>query len=265
MQPLRNHYQSLGLSPQADAATIKRAYRRLARRHHPDVNEAAGAQQVMAQLNEAYQVLSDPRLRAAYDAVRLSQVRQPARPVRGSDAHAKLAIDLVDAYSGALRDINLQPPGAMEPRHLKVMIPRCVRPGQVLCIPGQGGEGSGGGAAGDLFLEIQFKTDSPFRVDGLDVQGTLKLAPWQAALGAEVAVSTPDGYVVRVVVPADSPNGRILRLAGLGLPGEPAGDLLLALQIVLPPSDDPKTRALWEVMAQALPDFKPHEEPGQPG
>lgn len=282
-----DHYQSLGLPPGADAASIKRAYRRLARRHHPDVNSAQGAEAAMARLNEAYQVLSDPKLRAAYDAVRLSQVNQTsqpqaatpssssfqqgfgfaqasteARPERGIDAHARLVIDLADAYAGAQRDITLQPPG-MEPRLLKVALPRGVQEGQVLRLLGQGGPGQDGGEPGDLLLEIAFLPDGPFSADGLDVSGILPLAPWEAALGAEIEVRTPPGQLVRVQVPPDSPQGRQLRLSGLGIPGATAGDLsgdlLLTLQIVLPSSDDPKTRALWQVMAQALPDFNPRE------
>lgn len=288
-----DHYQSLGLNPRADAASIKRAYRRLARRHHPDLNEAAGAQAAMARLNEAYQVLSDPKSRAAYDAVRESQVPPPAAasaaapaaaaaaapdwrpgfdgfvrperaaPVRGIDARAALGIPLADAYTGAERDVTIQPPG-LEARLLRVQIPRGVQPGQVLRLAGQGAPGTGGGDAGDLLLEIDFLPDANFTVQGLDVLGTLPLAPWEAALGAEVEVQTPDEQLVRVHVPADSPAGRQLRLAGLGLPGRPAGDLLLNLQVVLPPAGDPQVRALWEVMAKALADFDPRRSPVNP-
>ncbi len=289
-----DHYQSLGLDPRADAATIKRAYRRQARRHHPDVNgNAVGSQAAMARLNEAYQVLSDAKLRAAYDAVRESQVptyartaaptqapasspasdwqpgldgiasvedapQQPSeprtKPRRGAEARARLAVPLADAYTGAERDVTIQPPG-LEPRLLRVQIPRGLQQGQVLRLVGQGKPGSGGGEAGDLLLEIEFLPDPDFSVQGLDVLGSLPLAPWEAALGTEVELRAPGGQLMNVQVPPDSPAGRQLRLAGLGLPGHPgqaAGDLLLSLQIVLPPSDDPQARALWEVMAKAV-------------
>src|SRR5207237_5427969 len=120
----------------------------------------------------------------------------------GGDHHAKVVIDLGDAYRGARRTISLRVPVmdergrvTMQERQLDVVIPKGVREGQHLRLAGQGGPGLGGGSAGDLYLEIAFRPDPRFRVDGRDVYLDLPVAPWEAALGATVTAPTPDGSV----------------------------------------------------------------------
>src|SRR6185437_12949612 len=119
-----------------------------------------------------------------------------ARPRRnaamqGEDHHAKVLVDLDDAYHGAERSISLRVPKegpdgrvVLEERRLDVHIPKGIRPGQHLRLAGQGAPGSGGAPAGDLYLEIEFKPHPAYRVDGADVYVDLPLAPWEAALGA---------------------------------------------------------------------------------
>lgn len=308
----KDYYATLGLTPDADAAAVRAAYRRLARRHHPDLNRASDASAQMSELNEAYEALSDPARRRVYDGVRarhgvnayaelaadwrqgLDLDGEPALPTRdggvsdffaglfgrggkperaeapqrGADAHVKLAIKLADAYRGAQRGVTVRATSldgdghrVVGERKVQVQIPKGAQPGQHLRIKGQGSVGSGGGPPGDLYLELQFAPDARFRVDGRDVHGKVALAPWEAALGARIEVDTPIG-AVEVTVPPDAQPGRKLRLQGLGLPvadggsGAP-GDFLLELRLALPPSSDPKARALYEAMAATLPDFKP--------
>src|SRR5207248_7031994 len=112
----------------------------------------------------------------------------------------------------------------MQERQLDVVIPKGVREGQHLRLAGQGGAGIGSGPAGDLYLEIAFRPDPRFRVDGRDVYLDLPVAPWEAALGATVTAPTPDGSV-QLTVPPGSAAGRKLRLRGKGIPGEPTGDM----------------------------------------
>ena len=121
-----------------------------------------------------------------------------------------MLIDLEDAYRGAERTITLRAPVegadgrvAMQERTLDVHIPKGIRPGQHLRLAGQGNAGSGGGRAGDLYLEIAFNPHPIFRVDGADVSVDVPLAPWEAALGATVDVPTPEG-TVQLTVPKGS-------------------------------------------------------------
>lgn len=299
----RDYYQTLGVDKTATADAIKKAYRKLARKYHPDVSKEPDAEGRMKDLNEANAVLSDVEKRAAYDQLgkryRAGQEFQPppdwdagfefsgggfsgadmgdnsdffaslfgrgARAgksagfrMQGEDHHAKVLIDLADAYLGAAREISLRAPRVDEQGHvamrehtLSVRIPAGVKEGQHIRLAGQGGPGVGGAAAGNLYLEIHFRPDPRYRVDGRDVYETVPVAPWEAALGAAIDTPTPSGPVT-VQVPAGSQTGRKLRLKGRGIPGTPPGDLYVVLEVVLPPADTDAARQVYETMAREL-------------
>lgn len=306
----RDYYQVLGVDRGASADEIRRAYRKLARKYHPDVSKAADAEPRMKEINEANAVLSDPERRAAYDQLgRGFHAGQDFRPppnwdagfeftrggvggdagdfsdffsnlfggmghgqrahfrARGEDHHAKIVIDLDDAFHGATREVTLRAPQldahghlATRERALKVRIPKGVRDGQHIRLAGQGMAGAGGAAAGDLYLEVHFRPHPRYRVDGRDVFETLPVAPWEAALGASIDVPTPAG-TVSVRVPPGSQTGRKLRLKGRGIPAAEPGDLYLVLEVVLPPADTDPARRLYETMARELA-FNPRRGPG---
>jgi curved DNA-binding protein len=304
----KDYYQTLGVAQDASADQVKKAFRRLARKYHPDVSREADAELRMREVNEAYAVLSDPEKRAAYDKLGQGyQTGQDFRPppdwdagfefsgrgfspheaadfsdffaelfgrmggrpagfgtrggsyqARGEDHHAKVLLDLEDAFSGATRQINLQVPAMdaqgrvrLNTRTLKVKIPRGVKEGQIIRLAGQGAPGAGASTAGDLLLEVHFRPHPRFRPDGRDLHLTLPVAPWEAALGAIISVDLPGGSV-KVRIPEGAQSGRQLRVRGKGIPGEPPGDLLLDIQVVLPPADSPKARQLYETMAREL-------------
>ncbi|WP_372610767.1 DnaJ C-terminal domain-containing protein, partial [Halomonas sp.] len=185
--------------------------------------------------------------------------------MRGEDRHARVFIDLRDAYQGATRAITLQVPlvdaqGRVVTRQhtLSVRIPKGVKEGQHIRLTGQGSPGVGGGAAGDLYLEIHFTPDSHYRVEGRDVHETVPVTPWEAALGASIEAPTPSGPV-NLKVPAGSQTGRRLRLKGRGIPGPEPGDLYVELEVVLPSADTAKARELYETMARDLA-FNPRQQ-----
>jgi curved DNA-binding protein len=187
--------------------------------------------------------------------------------MRGEDVHAAISIDLREAYTGATRTVSMRVPQRdeqgrvqMQEKKLNVTIPKGVTPGQQLRLTGQGQPGIGGGPSGDLYLEIALNPDPRYRVEGRDVYETVPVAPWEAALGASIAVPTPSGQV-EVNVPAGSQTGRKLRLKARGIPGSPPGDLYLILEVVLPPADNDKARQLYETMARELA-FNPRERIG---
>ncbi|KXU96192.1 cytochrome C biogenesis protein [Caballeronia megalochromosomata] len=180
----------------------------------------------------------------------------------GEDLHATVSVSLEDIYNGAQRTLTLQMPViddqgrvTYQTRTLDVTIPKGILDGQRLRLAGQGGAGMGNAPHGDLYLEIALDTHKRYRVDGRDVTTDLPLAPWEAALGAEVVVPTPSGDVT-VTVPAGSSAGRRLRLKGRGIPGNPSGDFYVMLGIVLPPADTDAKRAAYAAMREAF-DFDP--------
>jgi curved DNA-binding protein len=176
----------------------------------------------------------------------------------GDDIHAAISIDLHDAYTGTTRAVVLRVPEPdahgrpqMREKTLSVNIPKGVTPGQQLRLAGQGHPGMGGGPPGDLYLEIQFNPDPRYRVEGVNVYQNVPVTPWEAALGANIAVQTPSGQV-EVTVPPNSQAGRKLRLKGRGIPARTPGDLYLILEVVLPPADTERARELYAQMAREL-------------
>ncbi len=306
----QDYYQTLGVARDASPEVIKQAYRKLARKYHPDLSKEPNAEARFKEIGEANEVLKDPEKRAAYDAVgqqtaggsgdfqpppgwdagfefsgrgdeggsaqdhsdffealfgraaRSAGARRQSMRMPGQDHHAKVLIDLEDAYRGAQRSVSLRMPsldaeghGVMQERTLEINIPKGIREGQHLRLAGQGGPGLGDGPAGDLFLEIAFNPHRLYRVDGRDVFVDLPLAPWEAALGASVSVPTPDGEV-ELTIPPGSAAGRKLRLKGKGIPGKPAGDFYAVLAIALPPAATDAAKRAYEAFKSAA-DFNP--------
>ena len=315
----KDYYKVLGIERTATQDEIKRAYRKLVRKYHPDVNtgpDAAEAEQKFKDVGEAYEVLQDPEKRAAYDQLGSNwkegqSFRPPpdwdegfefsgggyteadpnefgsffdelfarqgrARPNRGAnrsfhapgqDHHAKIVIDLREAYEGGTRDFTLRAPEldasghvVMRERRVRVTIPKGVMEGQHIRIAGKGSPGVGQGKAGDLYLEVAIAEDRAYRVEGRDVFMELPVTPWEAALGARVSVPTPSGKV-ELTVPKHAQSGKKLRLKGRGIPGKRAGDLYAVLKIVIPPSESAKARELYEQMAREM-QFDPRAKKG---
>jgi len=299
----RDYYQTLGVPREATIDEIKKAYRKLARKYHPDVSKEPDAETRMREVNEAYAVLSDAEKRAAYDQLGRSyrpgqefhappgwdagfefsgrgfsdaeaaqfsdffselfghvggRGRGAAFHMRGEDHHARILLDLEDAYAGALRQISLRVPRidarghvAVDTRTLNVKVPKGIREGQIIRLGGQGSPGMGEAKPGDLLLEVQFRSHARYRVDGRDLHVALPVAPWEAALGAVVPVDVPDGRL-QVRIPAGAQSGRVLRVRGRGIPSDPPGDLLLEIRVVLPEATTPKAKELYETMAREL-------------
>ena len=278
----KDYYSILGVEPNAGDAEIKSAYRRLARKYHPDVSKEVGAEDKFKALNEAYEALRDPDKRRAYDRLRAGGYRPgdevpPAGfggggvdfeevfagggagggfsdffeslfrrgPGNGrasqavGDTRARLAVSLENVYRGDSVRVGVNG------KTFDVRVPKGVRPGQVIRLARQGSQG------GDLLLEIEYAAHPKFEVDGRNIVYTLPVAPWEAALGATVSVPTLGGDV-ELKIPKESEAGRKLRLRGRGLPGMPAGDQLVELEIQAPTPHDLKQREAYEKIREAF-------------
>lgn len=166
----------------------------------------------------------------------------------GADQQAELQLTVEEAYQGGRRRITL--PGTEGTRSYEVNIPAGVVDGQRIRLAGEGGKGSGDSPAGDLYLVVRIAPHPRYRVSGRDVYLDLPVTPWEAALGATVAVTGPGGEA-KVKVPPGSSSGRRLRLRGEGLPNPrgDAGDLYAEVRIMVPPHLNRRERTLFEELA----------------
>lgn len=317
-----DYYQTLGVSKNADEKEIKKAYRKLARDYHPDVNpDNKGAEEKFKELTEAYEVLSDPEKRQKYDqfgsqwqqyqrgggsmddfwaqyggASRqrgggYSQTIDPATfeqmfgsggsgfssffeslfgggaggrtrqsggfdfssfgggqgfqsaPQRGRDIEQAVEIMLEEAFHGATRSFQYS-----NGRSITAKIPRGVKNGAKIRLSGQG-ETGGGGQSGDLFLKVKVLPHPLFKREGDDLKVDVPVDLFTAMLGGKTAVSSLD-KTVNLTIPAETENGKVIRLRGLGMPHaknpSERGDLLATVSITLPQNLSEKEKALWQ-------------------
>lgn len=308
----RNYYEILGVDKNADLDTIKKAYRKLVRKYHPDVSKEPDAVQKTAEVNEAYGTLKDTQKRTEYDEMlanpfdgtsqtrgnpfegaygdtngfrhyefhsgddepfgqgdfhfedlfsafgrrgQQSHTRQTG-PMKGEDQHAELSIDIAAAYDGTERSVTLNVPTideygriTQQNKTLNVKIPKGITEGQQIRLARQGLPGINGGENGDLYLKIRFHERPDLYVKNKkDVCQTIDVFPWLAALGGKIQVVTLGGRL-QLNLPANSQNGKSIRLKGKGIPAKEPGDLYLNIRILVPPVEDDADRAAWEQIA----------------
>ena len=243
-------YEVLGVDRRASPEEIQAAYRRLARRYHPDVNPDPSAEERFKRVSDAYAALSDPVRRDAGPTGRRVRVRVGrAAPTPGRDAEGEIEIGVEDAYTGGRRVVTVSTPDG--PRRHVVTFPPGAADDTRIRVAGLGGPGRDGGPPGDLYLAVRLAAHPRYRVEDRDVTVDLPVSPWEAALGATVPVDLPTG-AVDVNLPAGSSTGRRLRVRGHGLPNPdgPPGDLLAVVRIVVPDELTPEERRLFERLAR---------------
>lgn len=289
MTQLRNYYEMLGVDKNAPSAEIKRAYRTLAIKYHPDRNLGnKAAEEKFKDINEAYEVLSDPSRRANYDDSlkpkswfsggkgqnSSNNGRETTRPYRprprpGSiptdedrpgrfkrertipqrrDIEAKLTLGLDEAYRGGKRKIRLE-----DGRSLEVDMPPGMFNGQRIRLKGQGIQG------GDLYLKITVARHPFFEIQGGNIYCQIPVTPTEAILGSGIEVPTIDG-LVKVTVPQGVRSGQRLRLANKGYFDKSGarGDQLVEIQIVTPKEITPEEQELYEKL-RTLEQFNPRQ------
>ena len=317
----KDYYKLLGVEKTASKDELSKAYKKMARKYHPDLNpNDKEAETRFKEINEAYEVLKDPEKRRLYDSLGPNWqegmnfqpppgyeggarfefrgggpegfdiggfsdffetlfgggARAGRRPggrgfaqedlfgggarfrAKGQDVEADLELTLEEAFRGGSKPITLTEQvrdfrGMPTPktRSLQVNIPPGITEGAKIRLAGQGGPGSGGGPAGDLFLRVKLLPHPHFAVEGKNLVYDLALAPWEAALGTKVRVETLDGAVDMTIPPGVS-SGQKLRMAGKGLGrGANRGDQLVRIMIKVPRELTDRERELWEELARS--------------
>ncbi len=318
----KDYYQVLGVNRNADADEIKKAYRALARKYHPDINKEPDAEDRFKAINEAYEVLSDSDKRARYDSFGadwsrvqttpgggdvgdfsewFSQFRQQnadmghsnvrfefngqeasgfsdffdllfgggrgrpsadprptrRRPRRGEDQEVPVTISLEEAFHGTKRQFELsttEPGGGTSRNTIEVDIPAGVRSGSRVRVAGKGYPGIDGGQPGDVYLKITLRKHQQYELQGDTLRATLNVPLYTALLGGEEVLQTLAGKRIAVTIPAETGNGRVIRLRGQGWPSKPGsntrGDLLVRVEVDLPTGLSDEERRLFEQLQE---------------
>ncbi len=324
----KDYYKTLGVSRDASADDIKKAFRKLARQYHPDVaKDKKTAEAKFKEINEAHEVLSDPDKRRKYNELGANWQQGGAgvppppgqrgwapadgqgeefefggtgfsdffeqffgrgrrsgdydtmfrqsrrgrggrtaaeRAEPGADIEGDILVTLHEVLNGSMRSISLRrtnpQTGETESETFTVRIPPGAQEGRRIRVPGKGGHGTGGGAAGDLYLRVRLAAHPDFSVQGGDLFHDLELTPWEAVLGAHVVIPTLSG-TIKLRVPAGARSGQNLRVRGQGLPQGAdggRGDLYVVLSIQVPTTLSGEERAAWENLARVS-RFNPRE------
>lgn len=293
----KDYYKIMGVNQDASEKDIKMAYRRLARKYHPDLSKESNAEERFKEMGEAYEVLKDPAKRAEYDQYLKNREfnqgaqqqhwrpehsetynnpeftedlfeslfghsRHQRQPMAGQDYHGKVSVSLEEAFQGTERSIQVptEQNGQMSMQTLKVKIPAGVKSEQQIRLAGQGAPGIHGGPRGDIYLSVHVDKHPLFDVMDNHIYLSLPVTPWEAALGTSITVPTLAGKV-ELKIPAGSQGGQKLRLKNRGLPGKHPGDQYVLLKIITPPAHSKEACELYQKMAEVMP-FNPRDTLG---
>ncbi|MCM0582218.1 DnaJ domain-containing protein [Weissella diestrammenae] len=266
-------YQTLGVDKNASQDEIKKAYRKLSKKYHPDINKEPGAEDKYKEVQEAYETLSDEQKRAAYDQFGTTGDQQgfggqggfggfggqggysdfgdifsqmfgggfdPNRPRKGSDLQYRMTLTFEEAVFGKETEVEYNRTGAngqSEHKKVKVTVPAGIEDGQQMRMSGYGEVGSNGGPFGDLFVVFRVSASKDgFERDGADVYLEQPLDYATATLGGEIIVKTVHGEA-KLKIPAGTANGKRFRLRGKGAPyvrGNGMGDQYVIVYIDVP-------------------------------
>ncbi|MGQ9480996.1 DnaJ C-terminal domain-containing protein [Chloroflexus sp.] len=282
---MKDYYQVLGVSRTASDEEIKQAYRRLARKYHPDVNPGdPKAEARFKEINEAYQVLSDKEQRAKYDRfgsdfrryeqtgfggfdygsqdfADLFETLFGQRRTTGSgfnvrldgqDVEQPVELTLEEAYNGTQRTVQFSNPNGT-PRTITVKIPAGIDTGKRVRVPGEGAPGLNGGRRGDLYLVVNVKPHERFERKGNDLHTTIPVSMYTLLLGGQTQIPLLSGKTLTLNIPSQTQNGRVFRIAGQGMPlmhSHRYGDLFVTVSAVLPTNLSPQARRLVEELQQ---------------
>ena len=254
----KSYYDILGVSKSASQDEIKKAFRKLAQKHHPD---AGGDEETFKQINEAYAVLSDPQKKAQYDRFGTVDGSPFAgygggygggnpfgqgggfnwgdifgnmangdgafgsnwdfhvnRATKGKDLQASIQLSFDEAFKGCSKKVSIRIPSTGETETVTVNVPAGAVDGGKMRFKGKGEYGNGGGKRGDLLVITKLAQHPLYERDGANVVMTLDVSIDEAALGTQIVVPTPDGNMVKMRVPAGSQNDATLRVKGKGAP-----------------------------------------------
>lgn len=292
----KDYYKIMGVNKDASFQDIKTAYRKLARKYHPDISKEPNAEELFKEMGEAYETLKDPVKKAEYDRYLQNKefyqrpynqesrdfgegkfqfqgsefdsdlfeslfghTRNQQQPIAGHNYEGKISISLDEAYHGTVKSIQV-PSETEQSQTLNVKIPAGVKTGQKIRLAGQGAKSVHNGPRGDIYLTVEVLKHPLFDVMDNDIYLTLPITPWEAALGTTVVVPTLAGKI-DLKIPSNSQSGQKLRIKERGLPGSVPGNQYILLKIITPAATTEAHKELYKKMADIMP-LNPREKMG---
>jgi curved DNA-binding protein len=276
----KDYYKTLGVARNAAAPDIKKSYRRLAKKYHPDVSSEANAEARFKEVNEAYDILKDKKKRAEYDQFGSDPQQYQRQAGQGQyrggggggfdssifdsifsrrggggfsakppaqNQNANISVDIEDVFHGTTKSIRL-PNG----NNVQVKIPIGIEAGKKIRLSGKGIN------VGDLLLKIQINPHKRFKLDGKDIIVKIPVAPWEAALGTRITVPTLAGDIT-LTLPAGIQTGKKMRLKGRGLPGKPTGHQYIVIQVYAPKANTAEEKQCYQDMQKTFAAWNPRE------
>ena len=283
-----DYYKVLGVDKGASQDDIKKDYKKLARKYHPDLNVGDSlAEEKIKDINEAYKVLSVPSSKRKYDRMWNSKfgkgqkaftksqkgaiidmflgnvepseketTEKKALPVKGDNIDTKIDVNIYDAFYGLDKQIALKTVDGNLKTYI-VKIPKGIQNGEKIRLIGQGKPGKNGGKNGDLLIEIRIQGDSKFRLDGFNINTDLFITPWEAALGVRTSVKSIDDEA-KVYIPEGTQSGEKIRIPNKGyyINKDERGNLVAEVKVVVPKHITEKEKKIYKELSK-ISNFNP--------
>ena len=247
---------------------IKSAYRKLAKKYHPDLNVGDKlAEEKIKDINEAYKILSDFSSKRKYDRTwnynigrkknksktsgqmageffgmffgnndQKEEIDQPkAIPERGQDIETEINVTIEEGFFGASKTIVLKDITGKD-RTVKVKLPEGIQNSEKIKVAGQGKVGKNGGKNGDLFIKINIVNGKKYQLNGKDLYTTIPITPWEAALGTRLQIDSIDDSKTQIYIPNGVQAGEIVKIPEKGYKTQDGkrGELIGKIEIVVP-------------------------------
>ena len=288
----KDYYKILGLETnRVSMDEIKVAYRDAAKKHHPDLNIGNTlAEEKIKDINEAYKTLSNPTQKKKYDRKWntyigrknnvfgknsnskevlknmffgaeevFEEIKEKGKATKGEDVETSMTINIYEAFYGLEKRISLKTPSGGI-KSLAVNIPQGIKQGEKMRLIGQGKQGENGGKPGDLFIKIHIRDDSKFKLKGSNIYTTLKITPWEAALGRRISIRSIDDEESKIYIPQGTQTGDVITIPGKGYKKNEneRGNLIVELKIMVPRTITSKEKELFEKLDKVS-KFSPRE------
>ncbi len=263
----KDYYKILELdNSKVSIEQIKSAYRKQAKKYHPDVNVGNKlAEERIKDINEAYRTLSNTTLKRKYDRTWNYNVRSRERkarqktsgdflnmffgnneikeeleqsklpPVRGEDIETEINIKIEEGFYGADKKIALKDVDG-KTKTITIKIPEGIQNDEKIRLIGQGKQGKNGGKNGDLYIKINIENNKKYTLNGNNLYTIIPITPWEAALGTKAKVRSIDDTKTQIYIPNGIKSGEKIEIPHKGyknINGE-RGNLIVQVQIVVP-------------------------------